>query len=71
MYVCVAPSCAEESDEQELTYANIRVVQQQSGQVQQRAEQVEYGQVKFSEPSRQNAKPMEPDCVYAHVHAGR
>ncbi|XP_053284187.1 uncharacterized protein LOC128445495 isoform X2 [Pleuronectes platessa] len=58
---------AEEGDEQELTYADVRI--KQRGPVQQRAnpEEVEYGQIKFSERPRRTVEPREDDCVYAKV----
>ncbi|XP_053284196.1 hepatocyte cell adhesion molecule isoform X9 [Pleuronectes platessa] len=57
----------EEGDEQELTYADVRI--KQRGPVQQRAnpEEVEYGQIKFSERPRRTVEPREDDCVYAKV----
>ncbi|XP_039975513.1 T-cell surface antigen CD2-like isoform X1 [Xiphias gladius] len=59
----------EEADEQELTYAEVRIVQRQGLKVQQRAEvEVEYGQVKYSEQPRQTVVPTGDDCVYAKVH---
>ncbi|XP_040904831.1 uncharacterized protein LOC121188949 [Toxotes jaculatrix] len=61
----------EKADEQELTYADVRVVQRQGRKVQQRPqEEVEYGQVKFSRQSRQIAEPAGDDCVYAKVRKG-
>ncbi|XP_071314352.1 uncharacterized protein [Trachinotus anak] len=58
----------EEADEQELTYADVRVLHGQGRQVKQREElEVEYGQVKFSERPRQAAEPTGDDCVYARV----
>ncbi|XP_073342414.1 uncharacterized protein [Pagrus major] len=62
----------EEDDEQELTYADVRIVQRQGRRVQQRAEAgVEYGEVKFSERPRQVAQPAGDDCVYAMVRKDR
>ncbi|XP_022607274.1 uncharacterized protein LOC111226420 isoform X1 [Seriola dumerili] len=58
----------EETDEQELTYADVRILQRQRGQVKQREEvEVEYGQVKFSARSRQTVEPTGDNCVYAMV----
>ncbi|KAM6923691.1 uncharacterized protein FYW49_006143 isoform 1-T1 [Xenentodon cancila] len=60
----------EEEDDQELTYADVRVVQRQKRQVVQRAEEeVEYGQVKFTKPPQQNQTAAD-DCIYAKVHKG-
>ncbi|XP_060935713.1 uncharacterized protein LOC133011819 isoform X3 [Limanda limanda] len=58
---------AEEGDEQEVTYADVRI--KQRGPVQQRAnpEEVEYGQIKFSERPRRTVEPRDDDCVYAKV----
>ncbi|KAE8285947.1 hypothetical protein D5F01_LYC15626 [Larimichthys crocea] len=62
----------EEDDEQELTYADVRIVQRQGRQIQQVAEvDVEYGQVKFSGRPRQTVKQTEDACVYAMVRKGR
>ncbi|XP_060903901.1 uncharacterized protein LOC132981829 isoform X2 [Labrus mixtus] len=65
----------EEDDEQDLTYADVRIVQRQAREgkpMQQRAEmEVEYGQVKFSERPRQTVEPSRDDCVYAKVRKGR
>ncbi|XP_060935712.1 uncharacterized protein LOC133011819 isoform X2 [Limanda limanda] len=57
----------EEGDEQEVTYADVRI--KQRGPVQQRAnpEEVEYGQIKFSERPRRTVEPRDDDCVYAKV----
>lgn len=64
-------SSAEEDDEQELTYADVKIVQRQDRQRQQRADmEVEYGQVKFSGRPRQVAEPTGDDCVYAKVRIG-
>ncbi|XP_029917836.1 uncharacterized protein LOC115366495 isoform X2 [Myripristis murdjan] len=55
-------------DEQDVTYADVRVVQRQ---VRQRVEkdnvEVEYGQIKVSGGRRPNVQPAEDDCVYAKV----
>ncbi|XP_065814682.1 uncharacterized protein [Labrus bergylta] len=65
----------EEDEEQDLTYADVRIVQRQAREgkpMQQRAEmEVEYGQVKFSERPRQTVEPSRDDCVYAKVRKGR
>ncbi|TKS72408.1 HEPACAM family member 2 [Collichthys lucidus] len=62
----------EEDDEQELTYADVRIVQRQGRQIQRVAEvDVEYGQVKFSGRPRQTVKQTEDTCVYAMVRKGR
>ncbi|XP_029368952.1 T-cell surface antigen CD2-like isoform X5 [Echeneis naucrates] len=59
----------EETDEQELTYADVRILQRQGLQVKQREEvEVEYGQVKFSERPQQIA---DDDSVYAKVRKNR
>ncbi|KAL7395361.1 hypothetical protein ABVT39_015124 [Epinephelus coioides] len=61
-----------EEDDQELTYADVRIVQRQGMQIQQRQEtQVEYGEVKFSEGPRQPVEPAGDDCVYAKVRKAR
>ncbi|KAG8004376.1 hypothetical protein GBF38_009358, partial [Nibea albiflora] len=61
----------EEDDEQELTYADVRIVQRQGRKIQQTAEvDVEYGQVKFSGRPRQTVKQTEEACVYAMVRKG-
>ncbi|XP_059202878.1 uncharacterized protein LOC131982284 [Centropristis striata] len=62
----------QEEDDQELTYADVRIMQRPGRQVQQRAEaEVEYGQVKFSERPRQAVEPAEDECVYAKVRKAR
>ncbi|XP_034086950.1 uncharacterized protein LOC117555969 isoform X3 [Gymnodraco acuticeps] len=61
-----------DEDEQELTYAVVKIKQRSGRQVQQRAEpEVEYGQVKFSERPRPTADPTGEECVYAKVQRGR
>lgn len=58
---------AAEVDEQELTYADVKILRGRQVQ-QQRAEvEVEYGQVKISSRPRQPAEPRGDDCVYAKV----
>ncbi|XP_076595944.1 uncharacterized protein LOC143326269 isoform X4 [Chaetodon auriga] len=62
----------EKEDEQELTYADVSIVQRRARQVQPRAEtEVEYGQIKFSQRPRQAAEPRGDDCVYAMVRKDR
>ncbi|XP_036934152.1 uncharacterized protein LOC119008152 isoform X2 [Acanthopagrus latus] len=62
----------EEDDEQELTYADVRVVQRQVRREQQKAEAgVEYGEVRFSGQPRQSAPPAGDDCVYSMVRRDR
>ncbi|KAK2849200.1 hypothetical protein Q5P01_009034 [Channa striata] len=57
-----------EDNEEELTYADVRVTQRQERQLQQTAEvEVEYGQVRFSGRPRQTVRPSGDDCVYAKV----
>ncbi|XP_033182074.1 hepatocyte cell adhesion molecule-like isoform X2 [Anabas testudineus] len=62
----------EENNELEVTYADVRIMQQQRRQVQQRAEvNVEYGQVKFSPRPQQSVEPTADDCVYTQVRRDR
>ncbi|GLD67297.1 uncharacterized protein AKAME5_001865200 [Lates japonicus] len=62
----------EETDEQELTYADVRFMQRQGQQVQKRAEvEVEYGQVKFPQRTRQTVESAGDDCLYAQVRKDR
>lgn len=62
----------EEEDEQELTYADVRVMQRPGRQMQQKEEvEVEYGQVKISKQPRQTVEPTVDECVYAKVRRGR
>ncbi|XP_041800548.1 hepatocyte cell adhesion molecule isoform X3 [Chelmon rostratus] len=62
----------EKEDEQELTYADVNIVQRHRRQMQQRAEtEVEYGQVKFSQAPRRTVEPAGDDCVYSVVRKGR
>ncbi|XP_029973534.1 hepatocyte cell adhesion molecule isoform X3 [Salarias fasciatus] len=61
----------EEDDGHELTYADVRIVQQQRRPVGHRPEpEVEYGQVKFSERPRQPGARTD-DCVYSEVRKAR
>ncbi|KAK5925128.1 hypothetical protein CgunFtcFv8_017677 [Champsocephalus gunnari] len=61
-----------DEDEQELTYAVVKIKQRSRRQLQQRAEpDVEYGQVKFSERPPPTADPTGEECVYAKVQRGR
>ncbi|KAK9518023.1 hypothetical protein VZT92_023351 [Zoarces viviparus] len=61
-----------EEDDQELTYADVKIMQRPGRQMQQRAgPEVEYGEVVFSERPRQAARPAEDECVYAKVRKGR
>ncbi|XP_033949252.1 uncharacterized protein [Pseudochaenichthys georgianus] len=61
-----------DEDEQELTYAVVKIKQRSGRLLQQRAEpDVEYGQVKFSERPPPTADPTEEECVYAKVQRGR
>ncbi|KAK1903591.1 Hemicentin-2 [Dissostichus eleginoides] len=80
LVVGVAVICAQrkksnqptDEDEQELTYAVVKIKQRSGRQVQQRAEpEVEYGQVKFSERPRPTADPAGEECVYAKVRSSR
>lgn len=62
----------EEEDEQELTYADVKVMPRQGRQIPQMTEiEVEYGQVKFSSRPPRTARPREDDGVYAKVHRDR
>ena len=73
-YICATSSFnfTEEDDEQELTYADVRVVQRQVRREQQKAEAgVEYGEVRFSGQPRQSAPPAGDDCVYSMVRRDR
>ncbi|XP_069027315.1 cell surface A33 antigen-like [Embiotoca jacksoni] len=81
LVVGVAVTCAlkkkknnkpkEGEDDQEVTYADVRIVQRQQRQVEQREKvEVEYGQVKFSGRPRQT-QPAGEDCLYANVRKGR
>lgn len=73
MYVTPSRSPAEEeeADDQELTYADVKVVQRQARRMEQSAqEEVEYGQVKFTKHP-QRSEPAADDCVYAKVRKGR
>ncbi|KAI4819312.1 hypothetical protein KUCAC02_004565 [Chaenocephalus aceratus] len=79
LVVGVAVVCAQRkktsnqpTDEQELTYAVVKIKQRSGRQLQQRAEpDVEYGQVKFSERPPPTADPTGEECVYAKVQRGR
>lgn len=62
---------AVEEDDQDLTYADVRIVQQKGRRAEQRAEEeVEYGQVKISKKPRQCEIAMD-DTVYAKVRKSR
>ncbi|XP_077389076.1 uncharacterized protein LOC144026337 [Festucalex cinctus] len=60
-------------DQEELTYADVRIVNQSTRSIKVREEvEVEYGQVKFSERPRRTVKTAKDDaCVYAQVYRGR
>lgn len=69
-YICATSSFyfTEEDDEQELTYADVRVVKRQVRREPQKEEAgVEYGEVKFSGRPRQSTQPAGDDCVYSMV----
>lgn len=69
-YICATSSFyfTEEDDEQELTYADVRVVKRQVRREPQKEEAgVEYGEVRFSGRPRQSAQPAGDDCVYSMV----
>lgn len=69
-YICATSSFyfTEEDDEQELTYADVRVVKRQVRREPQKEEAgVEYGEVKFSGRPRRSAQPAGDDCVYSMV----
>ncbi|XP_078145140.1 uncharacterized protein LOC144542412 [Centroberyx gerrardi] len=58
----------ESEDAQDVTYADVRIMQRQAKPRQEKAHmEVEYGQVKVSGRRRQPAEPTEDDCVYAKV----
>ncbi|XP_071373462.1 uncharacterized protein [Centroberyx affinis] len=58
----------ESEDAQDVTYADVRIMQRQAKPRQEKAQmEVEYGQVKVSGGRRQPTKPTEDDCVYAMV----
>ncbi|XP_045886786.1 T-cell surface antigen CD2-like isoform X2 [Micropterus dolomieu] len=79
LLVGVAVACAhkkqennrpkEEEDEQELTTADVRVVQL-PGRQQREEVEVEYSQVKISQRPRQAIEPTRNECVYAKVRRG-
>ncbi|XP_038132872.1 uncharacterized protein LOC119777933 [Cyprinodon tularosa] len=82
LVVCIAFICyfkkkksprAVEEDDQELTYADVRVVKNQGKKVELSADvDVEYGQVKFSKRQRpERANPIVEDTLYAQVNKGR
>ena len=61
-----------EEDDQELTYADVNIVQRPGRQMHQKAEmEVEYGQVKFSGRPQKTVQPKEDECVYAKVRNSR
>ncbi|CAN9514950.1 unnamed protein product [Ophioblennius macclurei] len=61
----------EEEEDVDLTYADVRIVQQQRRRVELRSdERVEYGQVKFSERPRQTEAKAD-ECIYSQVKMAR
>ncbi|XP_061786401.1 uncharacterized protein [Nerophis lumbriciformis] len=59
-------------DEQDLTYADVRIMTQPRQQIKARQEvEVEYGQVKFSQRPRPSIKLGQDGCVYGNVNRGR
>ena len=69
---CSSFHSKEEEDDQELTYADVNIVQRPGRQMHQKAEmEVEYGQVKFSGRPQKTVQPKEDECVYAKVRNSR
>lgn len=62
-----------ENDDQEMTYADVRIVKKQGRRVDKSEEaDVEYGQVKFSKkPRTSQTNPTMDDTVYAQVRRAR
>ncbi|XP_039473564.1 uncharacterized protein LOC120441968 [Oreochromis aureus] len=63
----------QKEDDQEVTYADVRVMKQQGKRVEQTAQaeaEVEYGQVKFSKRPR-HTELRGDDCMYAKIHKVR
>ncbi|XP_061758120.1 platelet-derived growth factor receptor alpha-like isoform X2 [Nerophis ophidion] len=59
-------------EEQDLTYADVRILTQPQQQMKGRQEvAVEYGQVNFSQRPRSTIKLEQDGCVYANVNRGR
>ncbi|XP_061901960.1 uncharacterized protein LOC133649152 isoform X2 [Entelurus aequoreus] len=59
-------------DEQDLTYADVRIMTQPQKQIKARQEaEVEYDQVKFSERPRPSIKLGQDGSVYANINRGR
>ncbi|XP_035983344.1 contactin-1-like isoform X3 [Fundulus heteroclitus] len=82
LIVCITFICAHkkkknvkvEEDDQELTYADVRIVKKQERKVEQSVEvDVEYGKIKFSKRPRQDQSKstVDDDTVYAQVCKGR
>ena len=68
---CSSFHSTEEEDDQELTCADVKIVQRQGRQMHQTAEmEVEYGQVNFSGRPQKTVKP-EDESVYAKVRKSR
>lgn len=73
-YICATSSfySTDEDNEQELTYADVRIVQRQVRREPQKEEAgVEYGEVKISGRPRERAQPPGDDCVYSMVRRDR
>lgn len=69
-YVDVSFLSAEE-DEQEITYADVRVVQRTGRPIHQKAEmEVVYDHVKVSGRPQRTVEPVEDGCVYSEVRRG-
>lgn len=60
---------AEEENDQEEIFADLRVVKQQAKQLEKRAE-LEFCRVKYSKRPRQT-EPTIDDCLYVNVHKFR
>lgn len=55
-------------EEHELTYADVRILQQPGRRAQpQMSETVEYGQVKFSNQNQHVSKAVDNNCIYSNV----
>ncbi|XP_023184907.1 uncharacterized protein LOC111607182 isoform X2 [Xiphophorus maculatus] len=78
VFVCVhkdkkITKVEKENDDQEMTYADVRIVKKQGRRVDKSEEaDVEYGQVKFSKkPRTSQTNPTMDDTVYAQVRRAR
>lgn len=70
--MCVFFHSAEEEGGQELTYAEVKIVQRQGRRMHERENvEVEYGQIKISGRPQSAVVPTQDECVYSQIRKNR